>query len=152
MPQKDTLDDVAYTCVLVSYQVSSSLTSVSIFSVCSYSIVSISMEGTDPVVPTKEGPLSYVQYVLYESPYASVVIVIRGHPSLISLDMYLKLIGPKKKLSTTMFVKQTRILKYTYSSWAILYRLRMVPSCQFSLFSELIPTGFDTDSIGSRAL
>ncbi len=47
--------------------------------------------------PTKEGPLFYVQYVLYESPSSSVSIVIRGHPSLISLGIYLKLIGPKVK-------------------------------------------------------
>jgi hypothetical protein len=38
MPLKETLDKVAYTCML-----SSSLTSVSIFSVCCYSIVSISV-------------------------------------------------------------------------------------------------------------
>ena len=46
MPQKDTLDDVAYTVHLYARILSSSLTSVSIFSVCCYSIVSISMVGS----------------------------------------------------------------------------------------------------------
>jgi hypothetical protein len=43
MPQKDTLDDVAYTCMLVSYHRHSPQFQ---FSVCCYSIVSISMNRT----------------------------------------------------------------------------------------------------------
>jgi hypothetical protein len=36
----------------------------------------------EPNEPTKDGPISFV---LFESPFASVSTILRGHPSLVSL-------------------------------------------------------------------
>jgi hypothetical protein len=41
-----------------------------------------------PNEPTKEGPLLIV---LFESPFTSVSTVSRGHPSLVSLDIHMRL-------------------------------------------------------------